>query len=44
MAWIQNYNDYINSEWESMAKEPNLSDEDMEIVDNFIEIEDGEAQ
>ena len=44
MAWIQNYNDYINSEWESKAKEPDLPDEDMEIVDNFIDIEDGEAQ
>ena len=44
MAWIQNYNDYINSEWESMAKEPSLPDEDIEVVDNFIDIEDGETQ
>ena len=38
MAWVQNYNDYICSEWNKTTRNK-MSDEDVEVVEDFIEIE-----
>ena len=41
MAWIQNYNDYIGSEWADKARKT-MDAEDENIVDGFIDIESGD--
>lgn len=38
MAWIQNYNEYIINEW-SVNNGSNISQEDMDTVDDFIDID-----
>ena len=38
MAWLQNYNDYICSEWEKHTRSK-MSDEEIETVEAFIDIE-----
>jgi len=38
MAWVQNYNDYICSEWDKTTRSK-MSDDDVEIVEDFIDIE-----
>ena len=38
MAWLQNYNDYICSEWEKHTRSKML-DEEIETVEAFIDIE-----
>ena len=38
MAWVQNYNDYINSDWQKKTS-AKMSDEQMEVVETFVDIE-----
>ena len=43
MSWVDNYNNYIMNQWTEKATE-HMSDEDMDVVDDFIDIEvDDEA-
>jgi hypothetical protein len=43
MSWVDNYNNYIMNQWTEKATEQ-MSDEDMDVVDDFIDIEvDDEA-
>ena len=39
LAWVQNYNDYINSQWEEKARS-SISKEDKDTVEGFMEIQD----
>ena len=41
IAWIQNYNEYIINEW-SIHNGSNISQEDMDTVDDFIDIDASE--
>ena len=38
MAWVQNYNDYINSEWDKRSASKS-SEDYMEVVDTFVDVE-----
>ena len=38
MAWVQNYNDYINSEWDKRSSSKS-SEDYMEVVDTFVDVE-----
>ena len=39
--WIKNYNDYIYKEWsdKNLAKQEQMSDDDIDTVDQFIDVE-----
>jgi hypothetical protein len=41
VSWIQNYNEYIINEW-SINNGSNISQEDMDTVDDFIDIDSAE--
>ena len=41
VAWVQNYNEYIINEW-SIKNESNISQEDMDTVSDFIDIDSSE--
>ena len=43
MAWIQNYNDYIGTEWAAKSRNT-MEQDDMETVDDFIDIDTGEDE
>ena len=38
MAWVQNYNDYICSEWDKTTRNK-MADDEVETVESFIDIE-----
>jgi len=38
MSWVDNYNNYIMNQWTEKATEK-MSDEDIDVVDDFIDIE-----
>ena len=38
MAWVQNYNDYINSEWDKRSASKS-SEDYMKVVDTFVDVE-----
>ena len=44
MEYIKNYNDYINTQWsEKASDEPDISKDDMKVVESFVDIDDTEV-
>jgi len=44
MEYIKNYNDYINNQWsEKASDEPEISKDDMKVVESFVDIDDTEV-
>ena len=41
VSWVQNYNEYIINEW-NVKTGSNISEEDMNTVDDFIDIDNSE--
>jgi len=41
VSWVQNYNEYIINEW-NVKTGSNISQEDMDTVDDFIDIDNSE--
>jgi len=41
VSWVQNYNEYIINEW-NIKNASNISQEDMDTVDDFIDIDNSE--
>ena len=39
IAWIENFNGYISSAWDEKNRNK-VSEEDMKVVDEFIEVDD----
>lgn len=43
ISWVDNYNTYVNNAWtEKARKEMSISDEDVDVVNDFIDIDDEE--
>lgn len=44
MEYIKNYNEYINNQWsEKTTEEPEISKDDMKVVESFVDIDDTEV-
>ena len=43
VSWVQNYNEYIINEW-NVKTGSNISQEDMDTVDDFIDIDNSEEE
>ena len=43
IAWVEGFNGYISSSWDEKNRN-NVSEEDMKVVDEFIEVDDNDEK
>ena len=39
ISWIENFNEYVSTSWDEKTRNK-VSEEDMKVVDEFIEVDD----